>query len=281
MALSHSPQIVLDGLMLYLDQFNTKSYPGSGVTLYDLSGNNRDYTIFNGGTFLFDPTSGYTGLFSTSRGYAPKYRQSSGIWVDGVDDYIGGTFYSAISGSTGLTIEIGFGVRLYGTGRQLISSMGNATGLDGIAITTGSVASTSPIQIEMRKGSTVRTFSFSPNASSAERGNPMYTYTSDNNYYGFNSVSARMWGIGGTVYADISVNGSTLTSTQNATLSGITSIYPFWIFKNPTGSTSNALMFGSTDNAATFAFLRIYNRILSEYEIRSNYDAVRGRYKVI
>lgn len=280
MALSHSPQIVLDGLMLYLDQFNTKSYPGSGVTLYDLSGNNRHYTIFNGGTFLFDPTSGYTGNFSSTRGYAPKYRQSSGIWVDGIDDYIGGTFYSDISGSTGLTIEIGFGVRLYALNRQLISSMGNATGLDGISITTGASTVTSPIQIEMRKGSTVRTFSFSPNAS-GERENPMYTQSSDLNSYGFNSVSARMWGIGGTVYADISVNGSTLTSTQNATLSGITSIYPFWIFKNPTGSTSGALMFGSTDNAATFAFLRIYNRILSEYEIRSNYDAVKGRYKVI
>jgi len=37
MALSHSPKIVTDGLVLYLDAGNSKSYSGSGTTWYDLS----------------------------------------------------------------------------------------------------------------------------------------------------------------------------------------------------------------------------------------------------
>ena len=37
------PDIVTDGLVLHLDAANTKSYPGSGSTWYDLSGNNRHF----------------------------------------------------------------------------------------------------------------------------------------------------------------------------------------------------------------------------------------------
>jgi hypothetical protein len=39
MALAHSPRIVTDGLVLYLDATNPKSYPGSGTIWTDLSGN--------------------------------------------------------------------------------------------------------------------------------------------------------------------------------------------------------------------------------------------------
>ena len=39
MGLGHSPSIVTNGLVLYLDAGNTKSYPGSGTTWTDLSGN--------------------------------------------------------------------------------------------------------------------------------------------------------------------------------------------------------------------------------------------------
>ena len=40
MSLHHNPRIVTDGLILALDTANPKSYPGSGTTWYDLSGNN-------------------------------------------------------------------------------------------------------------------------------------------------------------------------------------------------------------------------------------------------
>ena len=44
MALAHSPRIVTDGLVLCLDAGNPKSYPGSGTTWTDLSGNGNDIT---------------------------------------------------------------------------------------------------------------------------------------------------------------------------------------------------------------------------------------------
>ena len=42
------PEIVEDGLVLALDAGNTKSYPGSGTTWTDLSGNGNNGTLVNG-----------------------------------------------------------------------------------------------------------------------------------------------------------------------------------------------------------------------------------------
>lgn len=47
------PKIVTDGLVLMLDPIISKSYPGSGNTLYDLSGRGNNGTI-NGATYWSD-----------------------------------------------------------------------------------------------------------------------------------------------------------------------------------------------------------------------------------
>ena len=51
MSLAHSPRIVTDGLVLCLDAGNTKSYPGSGTTWTDLSGNGNNGTLQNSPTY--------------------------------------------------------------------------------------------------------------------------------------------------------------------------------------------------------------------------------------
>ena len=65
MAFNYSPKIVTNGLVLALDAANKKSYPGSGTTWSDLSGNGYTATLLNGtafssinfGTFVFDGTN--------------------------------------------------------------------------------------------------------------------------------------------------------------------------------------------------------------------------------
>jgi hypothetical protein len=47
MGFGRGPQIVTDGLVLALDAANTKSYPGSGATWTDLSGNGYNATLIN------------------------------------------------------------------------------------------------------------------------------------------------------------------------------------------------------------------------------------------
>lgn len=45
MALFHLPNTVKNGLILFLDAGNIKSYPGTGTVWYDLSGNNNHFNI--------------------------------------------------------------------------------------------------------------------------------------------------------------------------------------------------------------------------------------------
>jgi len=54
MAFGRGPKIVKDGLVLMLDAANPKSYPGTGTTWYDLSGNGYNGTLRNSPTFTTD-----------------------------------------------------------------------------------------------------------------------------------------------------------------------------------------------------------------------------------
>jgi hypothetical protein len=72
MALIHSPRTVTDGLILALDAGNTKSYPGSGTSWTDLSGqgntgtltNGPTYSSADGGSIVFDGSNDYGSLSS-------------------------------------------------------------------------------------------------------------------------------------------------------------------------------------------------------------------------
>jgi hypothetical protein len=72
MSLGHGSSIVRSGLLVHLDAANVKSYPGSGTTWSDLSGNGVDGTLING----------------------PAYDSSNkgGLVFDGIDDHCQFTF---------------------------------------------------------------------------------------------------------------------------------------------------------------------------------------------
>lgn len=80
MAFAYSPKIVTDGLVFAVDAANTKSYPGSGTTWKDLSGNGNDGTLTNGPTF----DSSYAGgiIYDMSNDYV-KVNNSSSITITG------------------------------------------------------------------------------------------------------------------------------------------------------------------------------------------------------
>ena len=67
MSLSHSPSIVTNGLVLHLDAASPKSYPRTGTTWFDRSGNNNNGTLVNGvvynannyGAFSFNGSNQY------------------------------------------------------------------------------------------------------------------------------------------------------------------------------------------------------------------------------
>jgi hypothetical protein len=84
------PAAITSGLVLNLDAGNVKSYPGSGTTWRDTSGNANNGTLINGPTFN-------TGSLGS-------------IVLDGVDDYVGVTNgYTAImKGNDYWTVSLWF-----------------------------------------------------------------------------------------------------------------------------------------------------------------------------
>ncbi len=80
MAFNFSPKVVTDGLKIYLDAGNTKSYTSGSTTWYDLSGNNVNGTLTNGPTF------------------SPEGKGC--IVFDGVDDIVTTTFNKVQTSNT-------------------------------------------------------------------------------------------------------------------------------------------------------------------------------------
>lgn len=74
MSVSHSPQIVRNGLILHLDAANSRSYPGTGITWTDLTVNTNNGTLINtptynssnNGYFTFDGSSNYINIPTSS-----------------------------------------------------------------------------------------------------------------------------------------------------------------------------------------------------------------------
>ena len=90
MGLFHSPKIVTDGLQVYLDAANTKSYPGSGTDWTDLTGNGYNASLVN----------------------SPTHNSDVGfISFNGTDQYANHTVLGFATGSFDFTFEVWFKMR--------------------------------------------------------------------------------------------------------------------------------------------------------------------------
>ena len=109
MALHHNPRIVTSGLVLALDAADTNSYPGSGTTWYDLSGNGNNGTLTNGPTFssdnkgalVFDGSNDYAQFNGVTSSITTKATISAFLTISSLNEYqriLGGTNKTTISG---------------------------------------------------------------------------------------------------------------------------------------------------------------------------------------
>jgi len=97
------PHIVSDGLMLNVDASNPDSYPGSGTTWYDLSGNGHHGTLLNGASFDSNNSIDFNG--GTDGAQFVMNLNTSGysdITISGwINITSGGTWYRWFSGANG------------------------------------------------------------------------------------------------------------------------------------------------------------------------------------
>ena len=89
MSAVHGPKIVLDNLVLCLDANNSRSYPGTGNTWYDLSGNNNHATLRGNTSYITWSTNGYfqhrpTGYFGAADSNSSAPDTGGAYWT--IDD---------------------------------------------------------------------------------------------------------------------------------------------------------------------------------------------------
>jgi hypothetical protein len=133
MALSHGQnKVVVNNLLVYLDAANHRSYPGSGTTWFDVSGNALNGTLVNGPAF----NSAFSG----------------GFVFDSVNDHV--TLPSGFNAfPNGLTINafVNFGNP---TNWERIMDFGNGQASDNILFTRAFTSNT--LHFELFNGSTSR-----------------------------------------------------------------------------------------------------------------------------
>ena len=91
MAFHYSPKVPTEGVKLVLDSYNQKSYPGSGNTWYDLSGNDNHGTLTN---FTGAGSSTTSGFNTTTKNMMFDKHVTSG--------YGSGNNYISVSNSNSL-----------------------------------------------------------------------------------------------------------------------------------------------------------------------------------
>jgi hypothetical protein len=256
----NSPRIVTNGLVLYVDAANPKSYPGSGTTWKDLSGNayngtivgSPTYSTTNAGQFTLNGTSQYVDfgsiLNSVFTGATAKFTLST--WVR-LTNSAADVTHELFGKYTAPPVDTSH--------RMFFSSIRNITANNygGIKIDIvyyGDGAGS--IHRYLRGSTTIQTNVWY---------NIVYTYD--------NTITTN----NGLDRVGIYLNGIAETRTMVSAIGTFASIQagstPLCLFaaENMAGNASGFLQ-------GAGAIAMIHNRVLTQAEITQNYNATKGRY---
>ena len=245
MAIEYNNQkIVTDGIVFYLDAANRKSYPGTGTTWYDLSGNNNNATLVGNNSTVSHSTGGY---FTSS----PSNPNDSASADDGA--YWSVNYDSSLSHATNKAWTVMGFLNLHGYQST------NGTGW--FHMGADSDLHIEPLGNNIRVNGTSGWSSPSVNVSAYHNSFAMYTFTySTTGTYGTDYGTLKMY-----------IN-DTLTHTKTDFIPG----------EDNGGGISLGRRNGHLRHyldGDTVGYL-YYTRELSETEIKQNFNALRGRYGI-
>jgi len=246
MGLNHGwrgPNIVRDGLVLYLDAGSPNSYQGTGTVWKDISKVNQ-----NNGTLINGPT-----FSSGNSGY---------IRCDGVNDFIEVSDNSSLDfGSGNFTVEYWF--------RKLTDTSNYSNIWGPNKWNTGASPGTNEWTLSIGNGSTANgnNFSFGIQSGTITYGTGLSTtLLSLNTWYQLigqrDGASLKVY-LNGVLDMNISPSGLTTSTVINNAGRNL----------RINNSAINEY-YTNADNA----ILRIYNKALSSDEITQNYNATKGRF---
>jgi len=159
--MQYGPKINTNGLILYLDAANVASYPGTGTTWTDLSGNNNNFTLTNGTTY--DSNNGGSLILDSSK---PATR-------------------SIVSTSTTISMDVWFRVTTYAETTLFYNGNG---GLNGYGFAFGACGASTSTLFVFFGGISCNVVS-QANIATNTWYNAVYTRTTNSNILYINGVS--------------------------------------------------------------------------------------------
>lgn len=243
MSVYAGPEISNSGLILALDANNSKSYPGSGTTWSDLSGNGNHASMFS--TVPTSTDGGFCFDFSTITG------------ATSASASIGFTFASNMIPTTG-SFTLSTWIKNPPSSSGQVGLFSNAGGADGYRFGVGTNGVYTLISGASSVGYSEPTTSFLSTLSSTLWYNVVAVF----DRAGTNSGGTPQW--------QIYLNGV----YQNAT--NMVATQPAFTAATP-GLVRSACCGLYTGKLATFA---AYSRALSSQEIKQNFNALRGRFGI-
>lgn len=260
------PTIITDGLVLYLDAANPKSYPTTGTTWSDLSGNENNGTLINGPTFnlsnngsiVFDGVNDYGSLGNSLGNGFSQITVNAWINVASLGNNIARDVISGCDGGSGGVPSV-FNLSLLNLDNPLYLP----SSFQGINIFFGikPVGITRPIVIVDSSNYTA----YLPGMAIAV--NPIeFSYNKWINVCGVYTGTKTLLYINGVVKADSTLQPDGVNRSYSGTLNTTTT--------PRTVSNANRRFSGKISQTS------IYNRALSDKEILQNYNATKSRFNI-
>lgn len=227
MGLSHSPKIVTSGLILCLDAANLKSYPGTGTTWYDISGNNNHGTLNN----------------------SPTYNSQGYFTFDGINDYVS------------LTSTLAIAQGIYSSSVEVIAYRNSTTNFE-VMFGGGTQSTNNGFYYGFRAGSNNFMYAYYGN----DQDGSTASNVTWNHYVATYSIeaSSRYRYFNSTLLSPSQASGVTNTSSANFAI-GAYQIAP-----------GNIVSFF----AGKIAMVKVYNRALTDSEVKQNFNALKGRFGI-
>lgn len=258
------PNIVEDGLMLYLDAADPKSYPGSGTTWFDLSGNGRHATLRNSSAGLPSHSTNNKGYFDfTPNGSYATVPHDSEIASAAFDD----SWNFTIGGWLNIHSFINYGTLINKADSGWYSETTNGIWIE--AGSGGRITCISSTAETSNPSGYLHVHFLAPGISSNNIVNKIVENSWINiNYVGLGTNNTKVY-ING---EDTNLAGSgvyNISRTRNTNTADIA-------IGTRSATSGSATAVPQTDGF--ISSVHVYGRALSANEVKQNFEAVKGRF---
>jgi hypothetical protein len=246
MSLGHGTGIVRNGLLLQLDPANIKSYSGSGTIIYDLAGNGNYGTLTNGPLFS-----------SLNNGQ---------IVCDGVNDYIVYSDSTVADNLASMTVSAWVNTNWFASGTYIpiIEKFPDEVSGSGWELALNWTGTPSIFAMLQDTGGAHWNSEYVPITGLLPTGS-----------YWLNIGFSYSGGTTGKIL--LYINGKK-QSTVNASSGVVGSIST--TSRISIASRDGKNNYGSNFSSMALGLVKVYNRQLTDLEIKQNFEALRGRYGI-